>query len=57
MVKEDDALQEFFARGGQVRKCPPGPSENIVYISGPRFSRNNAKKAAPPVAPDKPEDE
>ena len=48
-MSDQEKLAEFLARGGQIKKCPPGPSENIVYISGPRFRR--AQKPADKPAP------
>lgn len=42
-MNDDEAkIAEFLSRGGKVTKCPPGPSENIVYRNGPRF-RSRAK--------------
>jgi len=59
MSDEEAMIAEYLSRGGKVTKCAPGPSDNIVYRSGPRF-RRQAKPAqggevagnqAPPPAP------
>ncbi len=39
-MSDDEAMiAEYLSRGGKVTKCAPGPSDNIVYRSGPRFRR------------------
>ena len=58
-MSDDEAMiAQYLARGGKVTKCPPGPSDNVVYRNGPRFRR--AAKAqpenAPPAAPPAPEE-
>jgi len=44
-MSDDEAMiAEYLSRGGKVTRCAPGPSDNIVYRSGPRF-RRQAKPA------------
>jgi hypothetical protein len=39
-MSDDEAMiAQYLSRGGKVTKCAPGPSDNIVYRSGPRFRR------------------
>lgn len=39
-MSDDEAMiSEYLSRGGKVTKCAPGPSDNVVYRSGPRFRR------------------
>lgn len=49
MSDEQAMIAEYLSRGGRVTKCDPGPSENVVYRSGPRFRRQ--PKAAPAETP------
>ena len=58
-MSDDEAMiAQYLARGGKVTKCPPGPSDNVVYRTGPRVRR--AAKAqpenTPPAAPPAPEE-
>lgn len=50
MSDEEAMISEYLSRGGKVTKCAPGPSDNVVYRSGPRF-RRPAKPAQPGDAP------
>lgn len=56
MRDEEAMIAEYLAQGGKVTKCPPGPSDNVVYRNGPRFRRSakaqpeTAPAAAPPAA-------
>lgn len=53
-MSDDEAMiAQYLARGGKVTKCQPGPSDNVVYRSGPRFRRQT--KAEPAVATTQPE--
>lgn len=49
MSDDETMIAEYLSRGGKVTKCPPGPSDNVVYRSGPRFRRQ--PKAQPAEAP------
>lgn len=50
MSDEEAMISEYLSRGGKVTKCAPGPSDNVVYRSGPRF-RRQPKPAQPGEAP------
>lgn len=50
MSDEEAMISEYLSRGGKVTKCQPGPSDNVVYRSGPRF-RRQPKPAQPNEAP------
>ena len=50
-MTDEQKIAEFLEKGGQVKKCPPGPSENVVYISGPRHRRFDQSKTEKPPAP------
>lgn len=49
MSDEEAMIAQYLARGGKVTKCPPGPSDHVVYRNGPRFRRN--PKTQPETAP------
>lgn len=53
-MSDDEAMiAQYLARGGKVTKCPPGPSDNVVYRNGPRFRRGTKAQpeTVPPAAP------
>ncbi|NYZ15959.1 hypothetical protein HL658_25745 [Azospirillum sp. RWY-5-1] len=64
----DTMTRDFLSKGGQIVRCPPGPSENVVTKHG-SFRRRNTQNqnqnqakpaetvAAAPVAPAKPDGE
>lgn len=58
MSDDESMIAQYLARGGKVTKCPPGPSDNVVYRNGPRFRRTQkaqpetTPQAAPPAAPE-----
>lgn len=40
--KDLDAMtRDFLSKGGQIVRCPPGPSENVVTKHGSFRRRNN----------------
>lgn len=43
-------MAEFLAKGGKITKCPPGPSEHVVYKNGYR-RRPKAETPAEPAPP------
>lgn len=50
-MSDDEAMiAQYLSRGGKVTKCPPGPSDHVVYRNGPRFRRS--VKAQPDAAPE-----
>lgn len=59
----DTMTRDFLSKGGQIVRCPPGPSENVVTKHGSFRRRNtqnqNQAKPAEPVAaaPAKPDGE
>lgn len=58
-MSDDEAMiAQYLARGGKVTKCAPGPSDNVVYRSGPRFRRQTKAEPAttPPATPAPPEE-
>ncbi|HLO75795.1 MAG TPA: hypothetical protein VK196_04995 [Magnetospirillum sp.] len=58
-MSDDEAMiAQYLARGGKVTKCPPGPSDHVVYRNGPRFRRNPKAQAeeTPAAAPAAPEE-
>ena len=38
-MTDDEKLAEYLSRGGAITRCPPGPSENIVYRNRQQFRR------------------
>lgn len=57
----DTMTRDFLSKGGQIVRCPPGPSENVVTKHGSFRRRNNQNQnqakpaetvAAVPAKPD-----
>lgn len=58
MNEDEKKVAEYLATGGKVTKCPPGPSEGVVYRRG-TFARRRpedkpAAASAEPAAPAEP---
>lgn len=52
MTEDEKKVAEYLATGGKVTKCPPGPSEGVVYRRGSFARRRPQDKpaaAAPPA--------
>lgn len=47
MTEDEKKMAEYLAGGGKVTKCPPGPSEGIVYRRGTFARRRPEEKPAP----------
>lgn len=58
MNEDEKKVAEYLATGGKVTKCPPGPSEGVVYRRGTFARRRPEDKPAPasaePAAPAEP---
>ncbi|HIJ63903.1 MAG TPA: hypothetical protein HPQ04_14520 [Rhodospirillaceae bacterium] len=46
-MTDDEKLAEYLSRGGTVTRCPPGPSENIVYRNRQQFRRRQHTAGGP----------
>ncbi|HYD99388.1 MAG TPA: hypothetical protein VEH84_08395 [Alphaproteobacteria bacterium] len=42
-------MEAFVARGGTIKQCPPGPSEDIVYKNSYGKRSGGRKAAAKPA--------
>lgn len=51
MNEDEKKVAEYLATGGKVTKCPPGPSEGVVYRRGTFARRRPEDKPAPSVEP------
>ncbi|MBY0431068.1 MAG: hypothetical protein K2Q10_07715 [Rhodospirillales bacterium] len=43
-------MAEFFAKGGTITRCPPGPSETVVYKNSYRRRPKPPSSDAAPTA-------
>ena len=50
-MTDDEKLADYLSRGGSITRCPPGPSENIVYRNRQQFRRTKYLPARPEGEP------
>lgn len=50
MNDDEKKVADFLATGGKVTKCPPGPSEGVVYRRGSFARRRPEDKPHSPAA-------
>lgn len=46
-MTDEEMLAEYLSRGGPITRCPPGPSENIVYRNRQQFRRARGPSGQP----------
>lgn len=46
-MTDDEKLAEYLSQGGSITRCPPGPSENIVYRNRQQFRRTKHSPTRP----------